>query len=138
MGNVFGKISVLSHEEMQALHETALRILSEIGMRIDHEEALAYLDGAGCRVDKKSHVVRFPADVVEGECGAPARAVCRRTALCGAHPDAVHGDVLFNFCPPAAPGVRRQHRRLCTLCVGPRGWAAQRDDGRCARQHSPG
>lgn len=65
MGNVFGKISVLSHEEMQALHETALRILSEIGMRIDHEEALAYLDGAGCRVDKKSHVVRFPADLVE-------------------------------------------------------------------------
>lgn len=65
MGNVSGKISVLSPEEMQRLHETALRILSEIGMRIDHAEALAYLDGAGCTVDEHSHVVRFPTDLVE-------------------------------------------------------------------------
>ncbi len=65
MGNVSGKISVLSPEDMQALHETALRILAEIGMRIDHDESLAYLDGAGCSVDKRSQVVRFPTQVVE-------------------------------------------------------------------------
>jgi len=66
MSSIFGKISVLTEEEMRALHETALRILSEVGMRIDHEEALSYLDGVGCRVEHVSRVVRFPPDVVEG------------------------------------------------------------------------
>ena len=65
MSGVFGKISVLTPEEMQALHDTALRILDEVGMRIEHDEALAYLDGAGCKVDKASRVVRFPPGVVE-------------------------------------------------------------------------
>lgn len=65
MSKVFGKISVLTREEMEALHGAALRILEEMGMRIDHQEALAYLDGAGCRVDQTTHVVRFPSDLVD-------------------------------------------------------------------------
>jgi trimethylamine--corrinoid protein Co-methyltransferase len=65
MSQVFGKISVLTDGEMRRLHETAVRILSEIGMRIDHAEARDYLDGAGCKVDAGSHVVHFPPDVVE-------------------------------------------------------------------------
>ncbi|MHB0877754.1 MAG: trimethylamine methyltransferase family protein [Anaerolineae bacterium] len=64
MSQVTGRIGVLSREDMQALHDAAVRILSEIGMRIDHAEALAYLDGAGCKVDKASHHVLFPPDVV--------------------------------------------------------------------------
>ncbi|MGQ9554716.1 MAG: trimethylamine methyltransferase family protein [Anaerolineae bacterium] len=64
MGTVSGKISVLSQEDMQALHDTAVRILAEVGMRIDHAEALAYLDGAGCKVDKGNCHVLFPPDVV--------------------------------------------------------------------------
>ncbi len=63
MSQVFGRISLLGTDEMQALHDTAVRILSEIGMRIEHEGALAYLDGAGCRVDKKSRLVLFPPEV---------------------------------------------------------------------------
>ena len=65
MSKVFGKVSVLTKDEMQALHDTALRILSEVGMRIDHAESLAYLDGAGCKVDRADRVVRFPPDLVE-------------------------------------------------------------------------
>ena len=65
MSRVFGKISVLSDEDMQALHETALRILSEIGMRIDHAEARDYLAASGCKVDQATHHVLFPSDVVE-------------------------------------------------------------------------
>jgi len=66
MSCVSGKISVLNEGDMLALHETALRILSEVGMCIDHKEALDYLDGAGCRVERTSRVVRFPPDLVEG------------------------------------------------------------------------
>ena len=54
MSRVFGTLRVLSDDEMKALHETALRILSEVGMRIDYAEALDYLDGAGCKVEKNS------------------------------------------------------------------------------------
>jgi len=92
MGSVTGRISVLSPEEMQALHETALRILSEIGMRVDHQGALAYLDGAGCAVDRSTRIVRFPSDVIEasvarmraqfaGEPRYPARIPMRYTAM---------------------------------------------------------
>src|SRR5574340_1072336 len=35
MGKVFGKISVLTEEEMQRLHEKDVRILRERGMRVD-------------------------------------------------------------------------------------------------------
>jgi trimethylamine--corrinoid protein Co-methyltransferase len=65
MSKVFGKISVLTQEEMEALHGAALRILDEVGMRIDHQEALDYLSGAGCRVDRQSRVVRFPPALVD-------------------------------------------------------------------------
>jgi trimethylamine--corrinoid protein Co-methyltransferase len=65
MSQVHGKISVLTEQDMQLLHETAVRILDEVGMHIDHEKALTYLDGAGCRVEKKNHLVRFPPDLIE-------------------------------------------------------------------------
>ena len=65
MTQVFGKLSVLTHDEMRSLHDTALRILNEVGMRIEHAEALSHLDGAGCRVDGKTHIVRFPLDLLE-------------------------------------------------------------------------
>ena len=100
MGNVSGKISVLSPEEMQRLHETALRILSEIGMRIDHAEALAYLDGAGCAVDKHSTSSASHRPGGE-ERRADARAVRRRAALCRTDPHALHGDVFLHL--PRAP-----------------------------------
>jgi len=56
---------VLTDDEMKALHDTALRILSEVGMRIGYAEALDYLDGAGCKVEKNSHIARFPPDLVQ-------------------------------------------------------------------------
>lgn len=65
MSGVFGKISILSNDEMKALHQTAVRILSEVGMRIDHLDALEYLHGAGCKVEKGSRTVLFPPNLIE-------------------------------------------------------------------------
>lgn len=65
MGNVSGLISVLTSDEMELIHNSALRVLAEVGMRIEHEEALAALNAAGCHVDFQRHEVIFPPEVVE-------------------------------------------------------------------------
>jgi trimethylamine--corrinoid protein Co-methyltransferase len=62
---VSGMIRVLSQDEMELLHRSALRVLAEVGMRIEHEEALGALEAAGCRVDFDRQVVHFPSEVVE-------------------------------------------------------------------------
>ncbi len=65
MGQVSGLIKLLSREEMELLHRSALHVLAEVGMRIDHEGALLWLDAAGCDVDMDRRVVRMPPPVVE-------------------------------------------------------------------------
>jgi trimethylamine--corrinoid protein Co-methyltransferase len=58
-------LRLLSHEDLQRIHETSLRILDEIGMIVDHPDALEFLDGAGARVDRATRRVRFPPELVE-------------------------------------------------------------------------
>jgi trimethylamine--corrinoid protein Co-methyltransferase len=55
----------LGPEEMQSIHEAALRLLERTGMWIDHAQALEYLRTAGCRVDMDSRTVKFPPERVE-------------------------------------------------------------------------
>ena len=50
---------------MDAIHQSALRILERTGMRVEHRRALEYLRAAGCRVDMDRRIVKFPPDVVE-------------------------------------------------------------------------
>ena len=65
MGKVSGLINVLTNDEMELIHNSALKVLAEVGMRIEHEEALTSLNAAGCHVDFRKHEVRFPPHVVE-------------------------------------------------------------------------
>jgi len=65
MSRVHGRISVLTRDEMESLHRTAVRILSDIGMRIDHLEALERLADVGAHVDARERIVRFPDTLVE-------------------------------------------------------------------------
>jgi trimethylamine--corrinoid protein Co-methyltransferase len=58
-------IRYLSHEEMDAIHSSAMQILDCTGMWIDHPNALEYLRNAGCRVDLDRRTVKFPPEVVE-------------------------------------------------------------------------
>ena len=64
MSKLFGRIKVLSDEEMHLLHDGALEILEKTGMKIYHPGARTYLENYGCRVDKTSLVVRFPRELV--------------------------------------------------------------------------
>jgi trimethylamine--corrinoid protein Co-methyltransferase len=65
MSRASGLISVLEQDEMQLIHDSALRVLDEVGMRIEHAEALERLEAIGCRVDFDHQEVRFPPEVVE-------------------------------------------------------------------------
>ena len=69
MGKTSGLISVLTDDEMELIHNSALRVLAEVGMRIEHDEALVALSAAGCHIDFQKREVRFPSDVVENALG---------------------------------------------------------------------
>lgn len=64
-------LSILSQEEVTAIHHGALRILAEMGMEIQNQALLELLAEAGWPVDFVAQRVRFPADKVErfiGDC----------------------------------------------------------------------
>lgn len=65
MSRIFGRIKVLTDEEMRLVHEAAIEILESVGMEINHDEACEYLRRLGCKVNEEKHLVKFPADVVE-------------------------------------------------------------------------
>lgn len=59
------KLSLLSSDEVSTMREKCLYLLARQGMRIDHDGVLAILADAGADVDRQTHVVRFPAELVE-------------------------------------------------------------------------
>lgn len=57
--------NVLSTTEVERIHHSAQRILSEMGMEIQNEALLARLAEAGCTVDRSKDRVTFPEKFVE-------------------------------------------------------------------------
>lgn len=66
--------SVLSEDQLKAIHSASLEVLERTGVDVYHEQARNLLQDAGCRVQGKR--VRYPAALVE-ECirSAPSRVV---------------------------------------------------------------
>jgi trimethylamine--corrinoid protein Co-methyltransferase len=58
-------LTVLTNEEVDAIHQATLRILSEVGVVLTHPEAREVLTGAGATVHNKR--VLMPPDLVEQE-----------------------------------------------------------------------
>ncbi len=58
-------MSVLSDDEVEKLHDNALKLLEDPGMRIENEDALKALDARGAKVDLQAQIVRFPRELVE-------------------------------------------------------------------------
>ncbi|MBM3708711.1 MAG: hypothetical protein FJW69_10325, partial [Actinobacteria bacterium] len=65
MGKVSGLLRMLSQDEMEYLHKSALSILEEIGMWVEADDARRYYREAGCDVDDSIKIVKFPKKVVE-------------------------------------------------------------------------
>lgn len=56
--------TVLDTQEVERIHQTALRVLSEVGMKIYDDELCAFLARQSLSVDRDQQLVRFPPEVV--------------------------------------------------------------------------
>lgn len=61
----FPPVDLVGEEQIEAIHDTSMQILSEIGMDFLNPEARRMLGEAGARVDPESARVRFDPDFVE-------------------------------------------------------------------------
>ena len=59
------QIKMLSHENLERIHERSLHLLSRTGVRVDSAKGRALLEQAGAVSQKGSNVIRFPEDLVE-------------------------------------------------------------------------
>jgi trimethylamine--corrinoid protein Co-methyltransferase len=70
------QLSVLSGDDVEAVHEATLRILSEVGLVLTEAEALEILTGAGAAV--RGDRVLLPPNLVEAALAQCPRQVCLR------------------------------------------------------------
>jgi trimethylamine---corrinoid protein Co-methyltransferase len=69
----FAPVDLVDDEQLEAIHQASLRILSEVGIDFLHPEARRVLAEAGARVDPDSERVRFdPTFVEDAIASAPA------------------------------------------------------------------
>ena len=74
LSNPLPPVDLISADEVEAIHDTALVILAEIGMKVLGAEARGILAAAGAEVDEAEAQVRFdPAMVMEKMAHAPER-----------------------------------------------------------------
>jgi trimethylamine--corrinoid protein Co-methyltransferase len=59
------KLSVLSNQELDRIHESSLTVLADVGVRVESAQARQLLEQAGAAVDHTSGLVKFPRDFVE-------------------------------------------------------------------------
>ena len=65
----FPPVELVSKDELESIHNTALQVLREIGIDVLHAEARALLKDAGADVSTTSDRVRFDAALVESKIG---------------------------------------------------------------------
>lgn len=65
MGKAFGLLKILTINEMEKLHNGALKILEDTGMWIDSQDARDYYRSAGCKVNDGTKIVLFPKKITE-------------------------------------------------------------------------
>lgn len=74
--NPYPPLEFASEEQIEAIHRTSIRILSDLGIRVMGERTLALFEKAGAKVDRSDSdgVVRIGEDLVQAALGtAPSR-----------------------------------------------------------------
>lgn len=72
--NPYPPIEILDSEQLAAIHDNSLRILSDIGIKVLDARSRSYLQAIGCEVDEATEMVRFdPGLVMEMVGHAPAQ-----------------------------------------------------------------
>ena len=98
----FPPLTILSQEQVEAIHRGSLEVLEATGVRFESDRALELLARHGCKVDFSSHRVRIPAALVE-DCLRQAPSCFRLKGRTPAQDVNLGGNTLY-FCP--SPGMR--------------------------------
>ncbi len=105
-------IDILSPDQLDAIHDSSMRVLSEIGIKVLCGRSRSILSAIGCTVDESSEIVRFdPGLVAEYVAHAPGTAELH--ARNPAYNLTIGGDeIIFSsvMCPPFANDLDRGRR----------------------------
>jgi trimethylamine--corrinoid protein Co-methyltransferase len=71
--NPFPAVPAVSEDRVEAIHQTALRVLEELGVKVLLPEARAIYKAAGARVDETSEMVFLGRDIVEAAIASAPR-----------------------------------------------------------------
>jgi trimethylamine--corrinoid protein Co-methyltransferase len=110
--NPFPPVEILTPDQLDAIHDNSMRILSEIGIRVIDGRSRSILAAAGCLVDEGAELVRFDPDLVT-EMIAHAPAKSELHARNPAYNLTLGGDeIIFSsvMCPPFANDLDRGRR----------------------------
>jgi len=73
--NPFEPMRVFTDDQVEAIHQNALRVLQEIGIRVLHQGGRARLKSAGASADEGSMIVRLEKGLVESALSTAPRTV---------------------------------------------------------------
>jgi len=59
-----GRYRPLTDSDIEKIHQTVLRVFSEVGVQVNYDEALKLFEEAGAWVDRESRIVRFDEKMV--------------------------------------------------------------------------
>lgn len=84
--------SVLSKDDLEAIHRATLDVLETTGIRIHSEKCLRILEEAGCTIDHKNHIALIPSHLVEEALRKKSRTIrlCARNPKYDANLDGRH------------------------------------------------
>lgn len=111
-----GNYKPLTEEGIKRIHETSMRVFSEVGVQVNFADALELFRKAGAKVDDETKIVKFPQELVMELVGkAPSH-----VTLCGREDDGSldceiggtrvylgTGGTALNVLEPGADNVRR-------------------------------
>jgi len=64
--NPYPPIEVLSEQQLDMIHNTAMRVVSELGLQIQSNEAIDIFEANGADVDRETQMVRLNSDTLMG------------------------------------------------------------------------
>jgi len=78
----FGRLVLLSDDEIASIHETSLKILREIGIKVVSKKVKSLLAENGAKVDVSRSIVKIPSSLVE----EAIKKAPKEMVLCGRNP----------------------------------------------------
>jgi len=78
----FGRLVLLSDDEIASVHETSLKILQQIGIKVLSKKVQSLLAENGAKIDAASSIVKVPRSLVE----EAIKKAPKEITLCGRNP----------------------------------------------------